>query len=700
MKNNYSFNPDTTWDSGALAQLQQAVSLVSDIPSHLLENGHTLAAILDHMHVDHDLVIAGFLFETLQADADKRTVVNDQLSEGIASLYAEACDLNEKEALWLKDKQPSDGGHQMMLLSMMKDVRLAFLLLAHHLLRMRQAKNETTETKQRLALQTRNLFAPLANRLGIGQLKWELEDLAFRYLQPEQYKAIAKALEERRDDRERYIKDVVGQLQYALESAGIPAAVYGRPKHIFSIWRKMQNKHLAFEDLYDVRALRVQVETVTQCYSALSVVHSVWSFVQGEYDDYIAAPKSNGYQSLHTAVIGPEGKTVEVQIRTKEMHEHAELGVAAHWRYKEGGGKRDENLEKRIESLRKVLSGEEGAEEELVDDTSEGHIYVLTPKGNVVELSAGATPLDFAYHVHTDVGHRCRGAKVDGHMVPLTTPLHSGQQVDVITAKNGTPSRDWLLPHAGYLKTSRARSKVRHWFKQQFRDEHISSGKAALAHVVSKEQLNNADWSALVERFNFKNVDDLYAAIGRGELGVHQVEHLIVEETQPEEEPEIQTFQAPKTTRTTKGVSVHGVGDLLTQMARCCKPMPGDDVVGFITRGRGVTVHRRDCANVKQMLHDHADRFIDVSWGEKAVQPYEVDMEIKAMDRSGLLRDITSVLAGEEVNVLGVNTHSNRKTQTAHMRLTVEVQSVEQLNHALSRLAQVQGMLEAHRVGK
>ncbi|MDH5217719.1 MAG: bifunctional (p)ppGpp synthetase/guanosine-3',5'-bis(diphosphate) 3'-pyrophosphohydrolase, partial [Gammaproteobacteria bacterium] len=630
-----------------------------------------------------------------------------RFNQSIIDLCAESHRLVAEEDGWVSqlerqkevDKVDTKS-HHMMLLSMMKDVRAVFVLLAHQLWIMRHLKNETDEHKKAEAWETRAIFAPLANRLGIGQLKWELEDWAFRYLEPEHYKSIATFLEERREDRETFIVNVVKELTSLLEEAGVPAKVYGRPKHIYSIWKKMENKHLAFDELYDVRALRVMVDDIGQCYTALSAVHSHWPFIPGEYDDYISAPKANNYQSLHTAVIGPQGKTLEIQIRTQEMHEHAELGVAAHWRYKEGGG-RDEGLERRIEQLRQLLEEGKSLDDGLTDSgVIKANVFVLTPKGQVLELPPNATPLDFAYHVHTNVGHRCRGAKVNGKMVTLTSTLNSGDTVEIITSKVGQPSRDWLSPSSGYLASSRARSKVRQWFKQQFRDENISAGKAAIHREAIKRGIADPRLDDAAIRFNMHSEDDVFAAIGRGELGAAQVVNVVYEEhkTTPEPEDEIAISSASKKTTSSGKIEVYGVGDLLTHMARCCKPVPGDQIVGFITRGRGVSIHRSNCNNMHSLAELHEDRVIDVSWGQDDRGNYEVDIEIDAMDRSGLLRDVTSVLASEDVNVLGANTHTNRKTHEAQLRLTLEISNSQKLDRALSKLRQLRGVFEAVRI--
>ncbi len=655
-----------------------------------------LARLLDTLGADEAVIAAGMLSEGLGSLADERPL-QQAFGDEVCKLYREIRRFIDDPAGWLQaaeqHSEPAED-RQWLLLALLDDIRVVFVLLAHQVLLMRGLKQHPPEQQRQIAAQTRSLFAPLANRLGIARLKWELEDLAFRYLEPVRYHEIARALEERRSDRERYIEQVVEQLRQALREAGIEAEVYGRPKHIYSIWRKMQRKQLDFDQLYDVRALRVMVDTLEQCYGALAVVHGLWHFIPGEYDDYIAAPKPNGYQSLHTAVVGPGEKTLEVQIRTRAMHRHAELGVAAHWRYKEGG-RHDASLESRIESLRALIRGEgDGLAPPATAD-----IYVLTPQGRVVELPAGATPLDFAYRVHTELGHRCRGARVDGQMVPLTTPLRSGQQVEILTAKQARPSRDWLNPELGYLKSRRARAKVRHWFKQQYRDEHIAAGRAALQRELGKARVAELDLAALATQFNYQEADDLLAALGRGELGLHSLHNAIARDEHVPEDAQALPAPVPRTaaSQDEPGHFI-GVEGLLTKLARCCKPMPGDDIVGYVTQGRGVSIHRRDCRNLAHLIKRHPRRLLEVDWVVGSRGHYPVDVEVEAMDRPGLLRDVTSVLAGEEVNVLAANTHSNRQRHTARMRLSLEVADGAQLRRVLARLLQVHSVFEARRV--
>ena len=676
----------TTSHSGALAEKDSA-------------ERDDIADVLDHINVDYQTISAAILLVGLQNKAFDLNYLSDKFEPSIVKLTEEAYSLIFEEGLWL-DKLPDDfsqedvSSHHMMLLGIMNDARSIFIMLAKQIIRMHSLHTQSEKIQHHVAKESRYIFAPLANRLGIGQLKWELEDLAFRYLQSDEYKKIAKSLEETRVDREQYMEAIVAKLKSVLDDANILNEVYGRPKHIYSIWKKMQNKRLQFSDLYDVRAMRVMVNDLSACYTVLSIVHGLWEFIPQEYDDYIAAPKNNNYQSLHTAVKGPAEKVVEIQIRTYDMHAHAELGVAAHWRYKEGG-KYDESLEHHIESLRKALSDEESGDD--IEIKSVSRIYVLSPKGNVVELPVDSTPLDFAYHIHTEVGHKCRGAKVDGKMVQLTTPLKSGQTVEIITVKNGEPSRDWLVSHFGYLKSSRSVAKVKQWFKREFREEHVAAGKAAIAKQVSILPTNTA-MQTLATTFNLAHIDDVYAAIGRGDLGVQQVLNTLkVREEEIEPTPLI-IPRDEHVKQSSHDVTVEGVDELMTSLARCCKPMAGDDVIGFITKGRGVTIHRKDCQNITEMMRRYPERFIPVNWREKEGSKYEVDIELHSMDRSGLLRDVTSLLSGENINVCGVNTYTDKKIQQARMRLTVEINASSQLPGLLAKLLNVRGIFEAVRV--
>ena len=592
-----------------------------------------------------------------------------------------------------------------LLLAMVEDVRVVLIKLADRLHNMRTLKHLSPERQRRIARETLDIYAPLANRLGIGQIKWELEDLALRYLEPATYRQIAAWLDERRVDRERYIEGVVSRLQQELKAAGIEAEVSGRPKHIYSIWRKMRRKNIDFHQVFDVRAVRILVDEVADCYAALGVVHGLYHHIPNEFDDYIANPKENNYRSLHTAVVGPGGKTLEIQIRTREMHEHAELGVAAHWRYKEGG-RHDSGFEKRIAWLRQLLEwkDEESSATDFVDrfKSESGHerVYVLTPAGEVLDLPRGATPLDFAYYIHTEIGHRCRGAKVNGRIVPLTYELKNGEQVEILTTRQGAPSRDWLSPHLGYLRTPRARAKVRAWFRQQDHEHNLAAGRSILERELGRLGIHKLPWEELARHLGKDSVDDLLVTLGKGDLTTSQIATAVNELTRPgpQGEPAI-----PVTARRSRGdesadVQIQGVGNLLTHMARCCRPVPNDPIVGYITRGRGVTIHRSDCPNVLRLKGTDRDRLIEVEWGSGQKETYPVDVMILAYDRSGLLRDITTILASENINVLAVNTYTDRKDYVAHMRLTLEIGNLSELSRVLGRIGQLPNVLEVHRM--
>ncbi|MFO7603867.1 MAG: bifunctional (p)ppGpp synthetase/guanosine-3',5'-bis(diphosphate) 3'-pyrophosphohydrolase, partial [Gammaproteobacteria bacterium] len=541
--------------------------------------------------------------------------------------------------------------------------------------------------------------------LGIWQIKWELEDLSFRYLYPERYKQIAQFLDERRVDRETFIQRVISILQRELDSVGIKAEVTGRPKHIYSIWKKMQRKGLDFNQLYDVRAVRVMVHQVHDCYAALGVVHTLWRHIPREFDDYIATPKENNYQSIHTAVIGPDGKTLEVQIRTDDMHQHAELGVAAHWRYKEGKGTRgDAAFEQKIAWLRQLLDWKEEAYDagDFIDrfksEVFQDRVYVLTPQGDVLDLPQGATPLDFAYYIHTEIGNRCRGARVEGRIVPLTYELKSGEQVEVLTTRQGHPSRDWLNPQLGYIRTSRARAKARQWFKSQNHDENVSSGRSIMEKELHRLGLHKVGHKQIAEKLGMKHSEDLYAALGRGDLSPLQAAGAAQDLLQLGTEDQVLILPPTRKRKAAPGeVKVQGVGNLLTNMARCCSPAPGDPIVGFITLGRGVTIHRRDCRNVLKMDDQKRKRLINVEWSSDTQQTYPVMVTVEAIDRHGLLGDIITVLTHEAVNVTSVNTLSDKNDNTAKMHLTLEVQGVDQLSRVLNRIGQINNVMDVRR---
>jgi GTP pyrophosphokinase len=609
----------------------------------------------------------------------------------------------------LSATERSAEGLRRLLLALVEDVRVVLIVLAWELVLLRQAKADS-ELAGRLGKEAMLIHAPLANRLGVWQLKWELEDLSFRYMDPDQYARIARLVAERRGERERFIEGFMQKLSDALEQAGIRAEVKGRPKHIYSIWKKMQRKGLDFHELFDVRAVRVLVEDLPSCYSALGLVHTLWQPIPGEFDDYITTPKGNNYQSLHTAVADREGKAVEVQIRTFDMHEHAELGVAAHWRYKEGGPN-DPAFDEKIAVMRQLLgSGDEVLDDESLLDsfrlaTSEDRVYVLTPRGQVVDLAAGATVLDFAYHVHTEVGHRCRGAKVNGRIVPLTQQVETGERVEILTGKNPNPSRDWLNPRLGYIRGARARAKVRQWFKRESREDNLRAGREAIEVEARRLGLSAAELEPVVARFSLKQVDDLFVAVGSGDLTVGQVvnafEKLRAERVEPQAEDLVTRLpirQRGKKAVKPDDIIIEGVGNLMTTIARCCQPVPGDPVVGYVTQGRGVTIHREDCRQVLRWRRESNPRLLQVSWGARSETHYSVQILIKAFDRRDLIRDISNALAAADTQVTDISSKLDEAIDEVAIRLNVRVKDYEQLSELLNRLGGVPNVLEARRL--
>ncbi|MEM9209544.1 MAG: bifunctional (p)ppGpp synthetase/guanosine-3',5'-bis(diphosphate) 3'-pyrophosphohydrolase, partial [Pseudomonadota bacterium] len=576
-----------------------------------------------------------------------------------------------------------------MLLAVVSDPRLVLIRVAEQLLRLRAAKAQPDE-QHRLALETREIYAPVASRLGVWQLKWELEDLAFRFLEPDTYKRIARMLKEKRTEREEFIESVRQTLEKELADAGIDAEVSGRPKHIYSIWRKMQKKSRGLEQIFDVRAVRVFVHDVAKCYAALGVVHHRWQYLPGEFDDYIANPKENNYQSLHTAVVGPGGKTLEVQIRTFDMHRDAELGVAAHWRYKEGSGAVGA-FDQKIDFLRQLLEPTDRDSdllEQIRDDVFEDRVYAITPKGDVVDLPMGATPLDFAYHVHTMVGHRCRGAKINGKIVPLTYTLRNGDSVDIITGAQPQPSRDWLNPQLGYLAASRSRTKVRNWFREQDKEQNLRQGREIIDRELSRLNAKDQALDAIATELKFPDLDSLCIALGAGDVTAAAVVNAI-QALRQREIPE-ETFRkrrhAPRKAGASEQIAVLGVGDLLCNFARCCRPVPPEAIIGYITQLKGVSIHRQDCGNLLNLSRRHPERVIEVSWGGADDAYYSAELTLRAYDRQGLLRDISNVLSDENVSIDSVQTQSDKKRMQAVMNLTVSVPNLPALSRVMSRL--------------
>ena len=599
-------------------------------------------------------------------------------------------------------------GMRRLLLALVRDLRVVPIVLARQLSRMRAAWRLPVEEQCALAQLTRDIHAPLANRLGIWQLKWELEDLAFRSLETDTYLRIARLLDDNRSGRERYIEQAKAQLQEALAAQGIANAdIAGRPKHIYSIWKKMRRKDAPIGELYDLRALRVLVEDVADCYAVLGLVHALWLPVPSEFDDYIARPKSNGYRSLHTAVVGPGGKTLEVQIRTREMHAQAELGVAAHWRYKEGGAAGGAAMDKRIAWMRKLLEqaaeaardGEASPLDAMDSELVEDRVYALTPKGEVVDLQQGATVLDFAYQVHTMVGHRCRGAKVDGRIVPLNTQLRSGERVEILTGKTAEPRRDWLQASSGFLASNRSREKVRAWFNKLDRARNLQAGRELLDRDLRRLGLLHADLQPVLGRFNVATVDELLVLVALGDVGPNQVGRALLELEKPAEEaPPLPSTAPPKATTPAAGtVTVQGVDNLLAQVARCCQPLPGEPIAGYLTRARGVSVHRPDCASFLRLAGRQPARVLPVEWGARS-GGHEVAIRIEAVDRKWLLKDITTLLAQQGVHVLGLHADQLRDGDP-RVRLNVRVRVADygQLGLLLGRLEAMAGVESARR---
>lgn len=687
-------------------QISRALEIIEDVHDEETTWGglqHRLAllqtaAILDQLKLDTPSLLVALLSDLPPGELERAEVFGDQ----VAGMLRDLARIRSVAVAGGKEGGEKQSENlRRMLLGLAEDVRVVLIVLAKRLQLMRALKRHDGEERRCIADLTQRIHAPLANRLGIWQIKWELEDLSLRFLHPRTYREIARALEESREEREAFIQQVIERLQASCREHQIDARISGRPKHIYSIWKKMQRKRVDFSQIFDVRAVRVLVDTVSQCYEVLGMVHGAWQPVSGEFDDYIAHPKPNGYRSLHTAVIGDDGKPLEVQIRTQGMHERAERGVAAHWRYKEDG-KGDAELERRIEWMRAWLEqpGEnpEGAEIDLEFEAR--RIYVLTPNGRVVELPRGATAVDFAYAIHSSVGHRCRGAKVDGRMISLTQPLESGQTVEILTAKEEGPSLDWLNPSSGYVATSRARNRIRHWFKRQNYEQHVQLGRSSLEKEIKRLGVVRPDLEKLLPKYSFKSLDDLYAAIGRGEVSAVQIANVQAPSAKqhPQREmPEKAARPAPRSGSQGR-ITVEGVGDLMTGMARCCKPVPYDPITGYITRGRGVTIHRKNCPVVKRFEEQQPERLVPVAWSE--AQPtgaFLVDVLVDAVDRKGLLRDISSVFSNEEVDVLGVKTHSDRRKDKARMRFTIEVHDVAQLSRVLEKLTQVPDVMDVRR---
>ena len=660
-----------------------------------------------HLRLDADSLVAGVLFAVPAYLPDAEEKLKETFGETVASLVAGIARLNQlrivtRAAALGRDSAPQAEVLRKMLLAMVADLRVVLLRLASRTQTLRWLSRAPEAERRRIARETLDIYAPLANRLGVWQLKWELEDLSFRYLEPELYKHIAGMLEDRRSERERFIEQAIAELADELARAGIRAEVTGRPKHLYSIYSKMRAKSLDFSEIHDVSGVRVLVDEVKDCYAVLGVVHNLWAPIPREFDDYISRPKANLYRSLHTAVIGPEGKTLEVQIRTHEMHRDAEVGLAAHWRYKEGsrGRSQEDPADEKIAWLRQMLAWrdeivdasdwKQQSKEAVLGDT----VYVLTPQGKVVDLPQGATPVDFAYALHTDVGHRCRGAKVNGSIVTLDYRLRNADIVEIITAKRGGPSRDWLNPALGTIRSSRARNKVRQWFNSRELAGVVAAGRAAVERELRREGMRAASLDDLAKRLGFDRPDELFAAVGREEVGPRQLQSALRGESEREPPPRAQPG-GRRAAQGGSGILVVGVDRLLTVLARCCKPAPPDRISGFVTKGRGVSVHRSECPSLARLVERSPERIIAAEWGDRGDRSYPVDIVVRGNDRQGLLRDVSEALVRQKANVIAAKTQTNN--DIASMHFTIEVQDVDQLQRALAAIEDVRGVLSSAR---
>jgi GTP diphosphokinase / guanosine-3',5'-bis(diphosphate) 3'-diphosphatase len=684
-----------------------------------------VAAILAELKVPPSLIVAGLLHDTVEDTSITLEDVRHDFGEEVSRLVDGVTKLTqlprvsrggsakltevEEYGLVLAEGQEDSRKRQLAqetlrktFLAMGEDIRVVMIKLADRLHNMRTLWYMPEEKRKRIAQESLDIFAPLANRLGIWQIKWELEDLSFRYVNPEKYKEIAELLNLRRTERERQVQEIIDRLKTVLDQNGIEADITGRPKHIYSIYRKMVDKARSFDALMDLRGVRLIVPTQQDCYAALGLIHTRWRPIPHEFDDYIAAPKDNNYQSLHTAVIYDDGRPLEVQIRTAEMDQNAEFGIASHWRYKEKGGRIEESYEQRVNMLRRLMDWRQEVTDaqEFVDgmktDVFQDRVYIFTPRGDIIDLPQGATPIDFAYHVHTEIGHRCRGAKINGKLVTLDYELKTGDQVEILTAKHGGPSRDWLNINLGLVKTQRARAKIRAWFKWQDREQNLTQGRQILERELRRLGLD-LDTDKIAKLFDFRNTEDLYVAVGCGDIPIGKVISKLSDldgdkDSDPLLVPTVSS--EPKTTITAGTVvTVLGLKGILTTFARCCKPVPGDDITGYITRGRGVTIHRQDCPNMLRM--DERDRLIKVSWGT-APKTYPVPVEVKAYDRKGLMGDISQVLSEENINIMDVNLKVSH--HIAHMNLVLEIGDISQLSRVLTRIENLANVTEAHRV--
>jgi GTP pyrophosphokinase len=689
------FNGFSAPDAEKINQALAIIARIPDDPHYFRPKGVEVASILMDFNVDLKTILAAILSDPRLAQLNPKPDIKEQFGKTVATLVDDVNWLNKLTvySLEMTDQPNQTETLRRMLLSMTQDVRAVLIKLAYRIQRLKVLPRESYELRRFIAQETLDIYAPIANRMGIHQLKWELEDMAFRYLQPQVYRRIAKSLTDNRVQRENCINNFISLLQDKLAEEGISADIYGRPKHIYSIWKKMCRKQLDIDELYDLLAVRVIVDNLTACYATLGVVHSLWQTIPKEFDDYIANPKENGYQSLHTVIIDADGNRIEVQIRTQQMHDFAELGVAAHWSYKEGG-KHDSAIEKNIASLRKLL--EEKGNDEILSENFRSElfndrVYVLTPAGKLIDLVKGATPVDFAYAIHTEVGHRCRGAKVNGRIVPLTYTLKSGEQVQILTAKDGGPNHNWIDLNLGYLKTSAAIGKVKSWFKSQQQTQNIATGKAILDKEIQRLGLKNTVLPDLVKYFNQPDTDKLLEAIGRSDITSRQIAAFF-------KIPELETpppSQRKKTEESKSVVSVAGIDNVLTSFAHCCSPVQGNDIIGYISHKKGITIHRTDCENILHLSPEKQSQLIQVSWGAKKAS-YAVPIVIHAFNFQNLLNEVTQVLALAKIHIsnAALETHPDL---SAVLNLTIQIENTDQLSQVLNKISQLPNIVDVKR---
>lgn len=668
-----------------------------------------VALILAELGLPSPAVIAGLLHDTVEDTSLSLEDLEGDFGEEVARLVdgvTKLTQLPRVSSSGRKGSRPLATESELAketlrktFLAMGDDVRVVVIKLADRLHNMRTLRHLPREKQERIARETLEIFAPLANRLGIWQMKWELEDLSFRYAYPEDYRRIAAFVDERRVDRERVMNSITEHLKRILAEEGLEAQVKGRPKHLYSIYKKMERKNVPFEQVFDVRGVRIIVENENDCYLTLGVIHSQWQPMPGAFDDYIATPKDNDYQSLHTAVMYEDGKPLEVQIRTPEMDERSEYGIAAHWRYKEGR-RRDDAFERKILWLRRLMEWRQDVDNasDFVDamktDVFTDRVYVFTPRGDIIDLPSGSTPIDFAYHIHTDIGHRCRGAKVDGKLVSLDYKLKTGDVLEILTTKRGGPSRDWLNPSLEMVASQRARSKIRQWFKRQDRELNISHGRLLLERELHRLGMESHSYEEIAREMDYSSVDDLLAAIGCGDTHLGKIIPRLEKEQEPQ--PEQAVLHDTGVERAHLGsdeVSIQGVSGLLTQLARCCNPVPGDQIIGYVTRGRGVTIHRQDCPNILRI--SDKERLVQVSWGQN-ISRYPVSIRIHAYDRDGLMKDVSTLLLNEQISISSLNVST--KNSLATFDMVMSICDINQLSRVLNKIEALPNVLEARRV--